>query len=159
VAKVQLTADAVEDLRDLDGSTLKMVLKALKKLEDHPEQRGEPLGSRQQTGNLTGFRKLVVGNRSHRIVYQVLASGDVCVVWVIAGRVDDVVYEIAVARVKLHADPPISTGLQKVLANVFGHKTEPPEPMKGGHMNQQQRELVIAAQDVWSAAKRKLRRA
>jgi mRNA interferase RelE/StbE len=121
MAKVQLTADAVEDLRDLDGSTLKVVLKALKKLEDHPEQRGEPLGSRQ-SGNLTGFRKLVVGDRSHRIVYQVLPSGDVCVVWVIAGRADEKVYDIAVARIQLHADPVISTGLQKVLAEVFGRE-------------------------------------
>src|SRR5436190_4420154 len=112
MARVELTADAVEDLRDLDGSTLKMVLKALRKLEDHPEQRGEPLGSLQRIGNLTGFRKLVVGDRSHRIVYQVLPNGDVCVVWVVAGRADQAVYEIAVARLRMHADPEVAKGLE-----------------------------------------------
>jgi mRNA interferase RelE/StbE len=123
MARVHLTADAVEDLHDLDGSTRKMVLKALVKLEDHPEQRGEPLGARQRIGNLTGFRKLVVGDRSHRIVYQVLPSGDVCVVWVIAGRADDAVYELAVARLRMHAEPEIAKGLQIVLADVF-NKTQ-----------------------------------
>jgi mRNA interferase RelE/StbE len=122
MARVQLTADALEDLRDLDGSTRKMVLKALKKLEDHPEQRGEPLGARQRIGNLTGFRKLVVGDRSHRIVYQVMPNGDVCVVWVIAGRADDAVYELAVARLRMHADPEIARGLETVLDEVFQHK-------------------------------------
>jgi len=86
VAEVQFTADAVADLEELDGSTLRLVLRKLKILEADPEA-GQPLGSRQ-TSNLTGFRKLVIGNRTHRAVYRVESNEKICVIWVIAGRVD-----------------------------------------------------------------------
>jgi len=100
MAEVQITADALEDLRDLDGSARKQVLKALKKLEDEPEKRGQPLGSRNDGQNLTGLRKLVVGDRDYRIVYRIEPSGDVAVIWVIAKRDDDEVYELAMARLR-----------------------------------------------------------
>lgn len=103
MAIVQLTTEAKEDLRDLDGSARTIVAKALKKLTENPEQRGEPLSS-QGTGNLATFRKLVVGNRDYRIVYRVEPDGSVCVVWVIAKRVDSIAYELAVSRIKLYSD-------------------------------------------------------
>lgn len=107
--RVVLTADAREDLRDLDGSARQVVAKALKKLEDEPEKRGQPLGS-IEASNLTTFRKLVVGNRAYRVIYRVEADGTVCVVWVIGKRSDDEVYELAKARLEaaggatLHAE-------------------------------------------------------
>lgn len=97
MAAVELMRDAKEDFESLDGSVKKIVGKALVKLRSNPEQRGAPLGS-QNTGNLTGYRKLVVGNRTYRIVYEVLSDGSVCVVWVIAGRSDDECYDLAVTR-------------------------------------------------------------
>lgn len=103
MARVELTEDAREDLRDLDGSARVLVLKALRKLETEPEQRGAPLGSRA-TSNLTTFRKLVVGDRDYRIVYRVEADGTVVVVWVIARRADDEVYQLAMSRLQMHAD-------------------------------------------------------
>lgn len=103
MAVVTLTGEAMEDLRDLDGSARKIVAKGLKKLEDEPEKRGEPLGS-AASGDLTTFRKLVVGNRTYRIVYRVEPDGTVCVVWVIAERVDSVVYDLAVSRLKLYSE-------------------------------------------------------
>ncbi|MGH3684006.1 MAG: type II toxin-antitoxin system RelE family toxin [Pseudonocardiaceae bacterium] len=41
------------------------------------------------SGNLTTFRKLVVGDRGYRIVYRVDPDGSVVVVWVIGRRSDD----------------------------------------------------------------------
>lgn len=103
MARVLLTNEAREDLRDLDGSARKIVAKALKKLEDSPEQRGAPLAS-NATGNLTTFRKLVVGDRQYRIVFRVEPDGTVCVVWVIARRTDSVVYDLALSRLQLYSD-------------------------------------------------------
>lgn len=101
MAEVLLTEEAREDLLDLDGAARKIVGKGLKKLEENPEQRGAPLGSRHE-GNLTTFRKLVVGDREYRIVFRVNEDGSVCVVSVIAKRSDDHCYELAVARLRMH---------------------------------------------------------
>lgn len=104
MAVVTLTGEAMEDLRDLDGSARKIVAKGLKKLEDEPEKRGEPLGSAASGDLTTTIRKLAVGNRTYRIVYRVEPDGTVCVVWVIAERVDSVVYDLAVSRLKLYSE-------------------------------------------------------
>jgi mRNA interferase RelE/StbE len=106
MAMVTLTADAEEDLRDLDRSAQLIVLKAIRKLETDPDKRGQPLGS-MVGGNLTGWRKLVVGKRTYRVVYRVESSGAVVVVFVIAKRADNEVYELAVARLRLHDDPQV----------------------------------------------------
>lgn len=83
-----------------------IVLNALRKLQASPEQRGQPLGS-NLGGNLTGFRRAVVGNRTYRIVFRVLNDNTVCVVTVIAKRADDEVYRIALARLQLHEDEDV----------------------------------------------------
>ncbi len=46
MARVEVTSDAAEDIRELDGSERKAVLKALVKLGTEPDKRGQPLGSR-----------------------------------------------------------------------------------------------------------------
>ncbi len=104
MAVVKLLREAAEDVRDLDGSAQVLVLKALEKLKTNPEQRGQPLGS-TVAGNLTTFRKLVVGNRDYRIVYRCLDENRVAVVMVVAKRADNEVYELAVSRLRLHEDP------------------------------------------------------
>ena len=118
MAKVHLTDDAKEDLKDLDGSAKKRVLKALLKLEDQPELRGQPLGSKK-TGNLTGLRKLVVGDRDYRIVFRLEPNGDVCVVWVIGRRADDEVYELAMARLQMQTDIPMKEEIANVMTMAF----------------------------------------
>ena len=112
--RVVLTSDAREDFRDLDGSTRKIVAKALKKLETEPEKRGAPLGARE-SGDLSTYRKLVVGNRDYRIVYRVDPDGSVCVIWVIAKRSDDEVYNLAVARLAGVEQTEVVTQLRSVL--------------------------------------------
>jgi mRNA interferase RelE/StbE len=101
-----MTEDAIDDLQDLDGAVRLQVFKALLKLETSPDQRGAPLGS-NLGGNLTGFRKLIVGRKDYRIVYRVEDDGTASVVMVIARRSDNEAYELALARVRLHGDTNI----------------------------------------------------
>lgn len=115
MAAVEFTNEAREDLRDLDGAARKLVLKAIAKLQDEPEKRGAPLSS-HAAGNLTTFRKLVVGDRDYRIVYRVEADGTVCVIWVIAKRVDAYVYDLAISRLKLYSE---RTDLADELADII----------------------------------------
>ncbi|MGN6523268.1 MAG: type II toxin-antitoxin system RelE family toxin, partial [Actinomycetes bacterium] len=118
MARVVLTADAREDVRDLDGSARKLVLRALKKLEDDPLQRGQPLGSGKD--NLTGYRKLVVGNRDYRVIYRVERDGTVVVVWVIGSRTDGECYALATARMKLAAtDPEVAAEMEQLIERAW----------------------------------------
>lgn len=122
MAHVYLTPEAEEDLDELDGSARKLVLKALVKLEDHPDQRGEPLGS-QVDGDLTTFRKLVVGDRQFRIIFRIERDGTICVIWVIGERVDRKVYDIALARVALYRGPTMAAQLERALDELFAPST------------------------------------
>ena len=115
MARVVLTAEAREDLRDLDGSVRKVVLKALKKLEVDPELRGQPLGSRAD-GSLTTFRKLVVGDRDYRVIFRVESDGAVVVVWVVGRRSDNECYELALTRLRMH---PVDRDLAEELAGLL----------------------------------------
>jgi mRNA interferase RelE/StbE len=113
---VRLLPEAADDVRTLDGSARALVLKALKKPETSPDSRGTPLGSRSNAqSDLTGFRKLIVGNRDYRDVYEVKQGGAVVVVWVVGKRADDEVYKIAQARVATCADPAKRAILQAIL--------------------------------------------
>ncbi|MGQ0464555.1 MAG: type II toxin-antitoxin system RelE family toxin [Sporichthyaceae bacterium] len=129
MARVTFLDEAIADLNALDGSVLKAVFAKLAQLETEPE-RGEPLGS-APSGNLTGFRKLVVGDRTHRIVYRVEPNGDVCVVWVIAGRTDGECYDIAVRRLATLGEHPVANALIDAIGmlapRVARRVPEPPE--------------------------------
>jgi len=116
MARVLLTAEAKEDVRDLDGAAKKVVLKAMKKLESEPEKRGDPLGS--QVDDLTTFRKLVVGNRDYRIVYRI-ERGTVVVVWVVAKRAESECYELAVSRLRLYEDKTLATELERMIDSIW----------------------------------------
>ncbi|GAA0925249.1 type II toxin-antitoxin system RelE family toxin [Pseudonocardia zijingensis] len=106
MAEVKLTEEAREDFLDLDGASRRVVAKALGKLRTDPHVRGQPLGNRAG-GDLTTFRKLVVGNRDYRIIYRIEPDGTVVVVWVIAKRADNEAFELAMSRVRLHADAAV----------------------------------------------------
>ncbi len=118
-ATVKLLPEAVDDLRELDGSARKIVAAGIEKLRTDPHLRGAPLGS-QATSNLTGLRKLIVGNRTYRIVYRVHEDNTVVVLWVIGRRADNEVYELARARVTLYeADPAKKAVLEQILDTAF----------------------------------------
>jgi mRNA interferase RelE/StbE len=120
MARVVLTSEAREDLRDLDGSAKKVVLKAIRKLEVDPDKRGQPLGVRT-SGGLTTFRKLVVGDRDYRIIYRIEQDGTVVVIWVIGRRVDEERYQLAIARLRLHGNRPLAEAVENLLDQAWSH--------------------------------------
>lgn len=104
MAEVRFTLDAVDDIVRLDSSVQPRVLKKILHLEKNPEA-GQPLGTRGRT-QLATFRKLVVGNRDWRIVYRIEGmDGDLVVIWVVANREDDAVYQEAANRLHGMAEP------------------------------------------------------
>src|SRR5882757_8622781 len=66
MAEVTFTAAAIDDLRRIGPDAVPKVLKKILLLLDDAEA-GYPLG-----GELTGFRKLVVGRNTWRIVYRII---------------------------------------------------------------------------------------
>lgn len=113
MADVLFTDAAVDDLRRLGPDVVPKVLKKIQILLDNPEA-GHPLG-----GELTGFRKLVVGRNHWRIVYRVTSDGaiEICEVWCVGARSDAEVYAEASARIASMADE--DSTLAK-LADVIG---------------------------------------
>ncbi|USX50760.1 type II toxin-antitoxin system RelE/ParE family toxin [Lentzea sp. HUAS12] len=100
MAEVLFTDAAIDDLRRLGPDVVPKVLEKIQLLLDNPEA-GYPLG-----GELTGFRKLVVGRNHWRIVYRITSDGavEVCEVWCVGVRSDSEVYAEAAARVASAAD-------------------------------------------------------
>jgi mRNA interferase RelE/StbE len=96
MTEVSFTDAAIDDLRRLGPSAVPKVLKKILILFDQPEA-GYPLG-----GELTGFRKLVVGNNTWRVVYRITERGsvEICEVWAVGARADAEVYAEATARVR-----------------------------------------------------------
>lgn len=96
MSDVVFTAPAVDDLRRIGPDAVPKVLKKILLLLDNPEA-GYPLG-----GELTGFRKLVVGRNTWRVVYRIAddKSIEICEVWAVGERADAEVYAEATARVR-----------------------------------------------------------
>lgn len=123
---IVFTLAAVDDLRRIGPSAVPRVLKKIAVLETDPFA-GLPLGDQ-----LTGFRKLVIGRNTWRIVYRVLESEiEVCEVWAIGPRRDGEVYAEASARVTQSTNPEIVTlvGVLERIGRVAGIEA-PAEPMR-----------------------------
>lgn len=102
-ARVRLTSDAVADLERLhrlDAEIVRTVFRKMLLLERSPDA-GEPL-----LGALVGFRKLVAGDRTWRIVWRVTEDEqhepvlEVAEVWAIGARTDAQVYQELRTRVE-----------------------------------------------------------
>jgi mRNA interferase RelE/StbE len=93
---VTFTDAAIDDLRRIGPDAVPKVLKKVLLLVDSPTA-GYPLG-----GDLTGFRTLVVGRNTWRIVYRVIDDKaiEICEVWAVGGRADAEIYSEATARVR-----------------------------------------------------------
>ncbi|HSA51826.1 MAG TPA: type II toxin-antitoxin system mRNA interferase toxin, RelE/StbE family [Yinghuangia sp.] len=103
MAEVAFTDDAIDDLRRIGPDAVPKVLKKILMLVDEPTA-GHPLG-----GELTGYRKLVVGRNTWRVVYRIVddKTVEVCEVWAVGARADAEVYAEAIARVRdASADRP-----------------------------------------------------
>ncbi|WP_084958978.1 type II toxin-antitoxin system RelE family toxin [Thermoactinospora rubra] len=96
MADVVFTAAAVDDLRRIGPDAVPKVLKKILLLLENPEA-GYPLG-----GELTCFRKLVVGRSTWRVVYRITEdkSVEICEIWAVGERADAEVYAEAAARVR-----------------------------------------------------------
>src|SRR6266550_2934102 len=94
--EITFTDAAIDDLRKIGPNAVPKVLKKILLLLDSPTA-GYPLG-----GDLTGFRKLVVGHNTWRIVYRLVdeKSVEICEIWAVGARADAEVYAEAAARVK-----------------------------------------------------------
>lgn len=96
--RVALIAEAVEDLTGYARSgNLLLFLKKLVRLEQVGEEAGLPLRR-----GLTGYRKIVVGDRGWRIVFRMSDDGRTAFVVVVGDRDDAACYEIASRRVERH---------------------------------------------------------
>jgi mRNA interferase RelE/StbE len=95
VADIRFTAAAVDDLRRIGPSAVPYVLKKVLLLDVNVEA-GHPLG-----GALTGFRKLVVGRNTWRVVYRLVDQAiEICEIRAIGARADAEVYDEALARLR-----------------------------------------------------------
>lgn len=115
--RVELIDEAVEDedlVRYAATGTLPLFLKKLIRLEEVGEEAGRPLG-----GGLTGWRKIVVGDRDWRIISTMDTTGTTATVWVIGDRDDAACYAEASRRVEaLGKDQPQATSLAAVMSRV-----------------------------------------
>ena len=105
--RVELIEEAVEDLaRYAETGSLPLFLKKLLRLEEIGKEAGRPLG-----GGLTGWRKIVVGDRNWRIIFTIDPEETVATVWVIGDRDDAQCYEDAQRRVRALAktQPPAAS--------------------------------------------------
>lgn len=113
--------DALDDLRRVGPSNVPPILAKLEILETNPEA-GAPLG-----GVLTGYRKLVVGNNTWRIVYRIQNDAVVvCEIWVIGARSEGAVYAEAAKRAAEITDPKMLS-LKDVIARLgksLGHQNQ-----------------------------------
>lgn len=92
--RVELIDEAVDDLERYSRSgNLAMFLSKLVRLEEVSKEAGLPLGR-----GLTGWRKIVVGDRDWRIIFSMDANASVATVWVIGDRADSACYEEAMRR-------------------------------------------------------------
>lgn len=116
MAHVKFVTEAAAELRALEGSARKKVLAKLVQLESRPEM-GHPLGARA-AGNLTSFRKAVVGKNTYRIVYRLGPDDELLVVWVVSGRSDGECYKVAAQRLAQYGDHPQVADLTEVLRSL-----------------------------------------
>ena len=96
--------------------------------------KGRPGRSTLRSGRcpFTGY-KLVVGNRDFCIIDSVQDEGVVCVIWVIAKRSNDAVYQLATARLTYITGPAIQAVLRDLLETRRPTgRTKPPALRRGG---------------------------
>ena len=85
--------EAVKDYKSLDGSIKILVNEKIDKLKENPFL-GEALGNKNNI-DLTGFYKIYVAKKSHRIVYRIVKNKiEIIEIWGIGKRDKMKIYEI-----------------------------------------------------------------
>lgn len=101
--RIDYTDEAKADIKTLDGSQRKQVLKAMSKVSTNPLPfneggYGKPLGNKNGN-NLTGYLKIKLRQLGIRVVYKIIREQDIMRVIVVSVREDNAVYQIAVDRI------------------------------------------------------------
>ena len=99
---VDYSEEAKADIKILDNSQTKQVIKAIDKVSQNPLPQneggyGKPLGNKQSK-NLTGLLKIKLKKLGFRVVYKLIRTDEVMKIIVVAARADDEVYDIAYKR-------------------------------------------------------------
>src|SRR3712207_5606011 len=103
--RVELTNDAIADLVGFaETGNLPLFLAKLVRLEEVGKDAGRPLGR-----GLAGWRKIVVGDRDWRIIFDLDANETVATVWVIGNRDDADCYREAERRLAAVGKAPPGT--------------------------------------------------
>lgn len=94
MAEITFTDAAIDDLRRIGPDAVPKVLKKVLMLAENAEA-GYPLG-----GVLTGFRKLVVGRNTWRVIYRITDDKEIeiCEIWAVGERADAEIYREAATR-------------------------------------------------------------
>lgn len=113
---VRLSEDA---LRDLEGyartGNLRLFLRKLVWIEEAGVDAGQPLRA-----ELGGWRKVVVGDRTWRIIFRAAADGESVTIWAIGDRDDAECYETARRRLQENPDQsPASVSLAAAMLTLF----------------------------------------
>lgn len=95
---IRFTNDAANDLRRLDGSIQKQVIKKLSKLEENPFL-GKKLRN-VQGNNLNGFFKLYVYSKTYRIIYRLITPAQIEIIEIvgIGRRNKEEIYQTIIKR-------------------------------------------------------------
>ena len=113
--RVELVEPAFDDLKRYSKSgSIQLFLAQLLRIEEQGEKAGYPLGK-----GLTGWRKIVVGDRDWRIVFRLNETYTVATVWVIGDRADARCYAEAQRRIEsLGKDTPGGMSLAAALVRL-----------------------------------------
>lgn len=98
--RITFWPEAVQDLKDLDGSQRIFVLKAIRKVSVNPLPNTEGGYGKPLHGNLAGLLKIKLRDAGLRVVYQLQRSENDMEIIVISIRENDTVYRLAENRVK-----------------------------------------------------------
>jgi len=126
--RVELRPEAVDDLlRYAASGNLPLFFKKLLRLEAVGNDAGLPLGR-----GLTGWRKIVVGDRTWRIVFKTDPAETVATIWVIGDRDDNACYEEATRRVQATGEnQPEAISLAATMFQISQARAESKRQRKG----------------------------
>ena len=101
--KVSYFDEALQDLKKMDNSQRKQVLKAIDKVKTNPLPQngggyGKPLGNKRGI-NLTNLYKIKLKKSWIRVVYQIIRVKDTMEIIIVSMREDEKVYEDAQKRI------------------------------------------------------------
>lgn len=102
--KIEYHKEAEQDIKNLDHSQQIHVLKAVRRVAKNPLPQseggyGKPLGNKNNL-NLSGYFKIKLLSSGLRVVYKIVRQREVMKVIVVSVRDDEIVYKLALERIK-----------------------------------------------------------